>query len=85
MRPRLALVGLAAIVTLVALSYTLRTWPWSRQPDAKEVRWPATSPLDRELARAEDPDEPTEPLLPPTEVAPGVRVREGIAHDISYF
>lgn len=86
MRSRFILLALAAMVMAVTFSYSDWRWPWSRPRQSMvEVRWPATSPVDEVLPRAAPPEEPAEPLLPPTEVAPGIRVREGMAHDLSYF
>ena len=85
MRTRRVLLALAAAAMIAAFSYS-RPWPWWREPPGTiEVRWPATSPVARELARQPVPDDATELPLPPTEVAPGVRVRNGEVHDLSYF
>jgi phospholipase/carboxylesterase len=83
-RVRLALAGMA---TTVAISCSNCGWLPRGRPDVIEVRWPATYPLaqERERSRDEIPPDVPEALLPPTEVAPGVRVREGTAHDLSYY
>jgi phospholipase/carboxylesterase len=88
MRSRLVLLGLAGMVATFAISCSNCKWQSSRtQPDVITVRWPATSPVGQgqELSRDERPADAPEAPLPMTEVAPGVRVREGVAHDLSYF
>ena len=63
-------------------------WRSSRtRPDVITVRWPPTSPAGREQEASTDSRDAdtAEALLQPTDVAPGVRVRQGMADDLSYF
>jgi phospholipase/carboxylesterase len=88
MRSRLVLVALAGMGATFAVSCSNCRWQSSRtQPEVITVRWPATSPVGRgqELSRDRRAADAPEAPLPATEVAPGVRVREGVAHDLSYF
>lgn len=81
MGSRGVLVALVAMATVFAASCGGCRWRAS-QPEVVSVRWPATSPVPQVQEQPRDlPDAP----LPETEVAPGVRVREGTAHDLSYF
>jgi hypothetical protein len=87
MRSPLVLLALAGMVATVAVSCSNCRWRSSRtQPDVITIRWPATSPVGRGqvLSREKHPADAPEALLPATEVAPGVRIREGAAHDLSY-
>jgi phospholipase/carboxylesterase len=89
MRSRYVRLALAATMAMVAVS--CRNCGWRRTPDVVTVRWPATAPVALALAQGREmpssglPDSALDDPLPPTEVAPGVRVRGGTAHDLSYF
>jgi len=77
---------LLTLVTLAGIGLGL--WgPWLRPPDAREVRWPVTSPADRAQAYLRDRvlREADNVPLPPTDVADGVRVRSGEAFGLTYF
>jgi predicted esterase len=84
-RSRAVPLALAGILAIVAVSCDSCRWQ-SSQPIV-QVRWPATSPASQgqDLARDERPPDAPDAPLPETEIAPGVRVRGGTAHDLSYF
>lgn len=85
MRVRVALLALTSVLAVVAASCAGCGRP-SSQPTV-EIRWPATAavPQIEALRRDEQLVETPEAPLTATEVAPGVRVREGAAHDLSYI
>jgi phospholipase/carboxylesterase len=87
MSPRV-LLPLAGLVMASAVACSDCGWRSSRtSPEVITVRWPPTSPAGREHEASSDLSDAdtTDALLQPTDIAPGVRVRQGMAEDLSYF
>lgn len=84
MHSRRVLLALAGIAVAVAVFFV---WRAPTQREVVTVRWPVTSPvvLARELSRDDLRLQVPEAPLEATEVAPGVRVREGTAQGVVYF